>query len=62
MKKRFNERQKEAIAKNLDNIGNALVIAILVGVFVESKITWLNGMTLGIAAMYCFVGAVFLRK
>lgn len=59
---KFNLRQKDAFAKILDNIGTANLIAILVGIFVESKITLLNGSILGTVSVLCFFCAAFLRK
>ena len=63
MKKiRFTQKQKDAFAKNFDNIGVAVIIAVLVGAFVESKVSLLNGFMLGIIAIVCFLYAAFLRK
>lgn len=58
----FNVHQKEAIAKILDNIGTAVIIAILIGIFVESKIDFGNGIPLVILALTCFSVGVFLRR
>ena len=59
---KINKRQKYAVAQNLDNIGTAVLFAILVGVFIDSKLTLVNGIALGIATMLCFGIAAFLRR
>jgi len=59
---KFNLRQKDAFAKVLDNVGTANLIAILVGVFVNSKITLLNGGILATVSVLCFLYAAFLRR
>lgn len=59
---KINKRQKDAIAKNLDNIGTALFIAMMAGIFVDSKLTLLNGIAMGIFTLHCFGIAAFLRR
>ncbi len=59
---KFNKRQKDAIAKILDNIGTTLFIAIMVSVFIDSKLTLFNGIALGIFTLQCFSIAAFLRR
>jgi len=58
---KFNKRQKEALAKNFDNIAVAITIAIVVGIFVDSKLTLINGIALGILTVLFFGYAAFLR-
>ena len=59
---KFNERQTGAFAKVLDNVGIAILIGILIGVFVDAKITIVNGVFLGIVSVFCFSYAAFLRR
>jgi hypothetical protein len=59
---KFNQRQKSAFAKVLDNIGTANIIGILIGVFVDAKVTIVNGIALGIVSVLCYSYAAFLRR
>ena len=58
---KFNQSQKKAIAQNLDNIGTAVVIAILVGIFVDAKLTMLNAFLLAALGLTCYGVAIYLR-
>jgi len=57
----FNQHQKDAMAKNLDNIAVALTIVIVLGVFVDTKLTLLNGIALVFLSVFSFWCAVSLR-
>ncbi len=58
----FNRHQKDALAKNLDNIAVALTIVIVLGVFVDTKLILLNGIALGFLSVLFFGHAVYLRR
>ena len=57
----FNRHQKDALAKNLDNIAVALAIAVMFGIFVDTKLTLLNGTVLGFISVLFFGYAASLR-
>ena len=58
----FNKTQKKALAEVLDNLGSAVMIAMLLGIFIDSKITWANGLAMTIFAVACFAVATLLRS
>jgi len=59
---KFNRSQKKAIAQNLDNIGTAVFIAILVGIFVDAKLTVINAVLLATLGLTSYGVAIYLRK
>jgi len=59
---KFNQKQKDALAKNFDNIGVLNTGAILVGVFVDSRITLINGIYMAVISLALFGFAALLRE
>lgn len=57
----FNEKQTEGIAKILDNLGTAILVTLVVGTFIDAKVSLLNGIFLSILGILSIGGAVFLR-
>ena len=57
----FNRHQKDAFAKNLDNIAVAMAIAIMLGIFIDTRLTLLNGIALGFLTVFFFGYAASLR-
>ncbi len=58
---KLNKAQKDALAKNMDNIGVLNTGAIMVGVFVDYKITLTSGIIMAIVSVSLFVFAALLR-
>ena len=58
---KFNQRQKDAFAKNLDNIGTTVFIAIVVAGFLDNKLTLFNGIAMAAFSLFCFGYAALLR-
>ena len=62
---RFNKNQKDGIAKVLDTIGTADILAVLVGGFTDTaapRISQTQGLLLLVIGLTCFVCATWLRK
>lgn len=59
---KFNQRQKDAIAKVFENIGTANIIALLVGAFIESKVPLFYGIALWAVSLVFISCGVALRK
>ncbi len=59
---KFNSRQKDAFAKVLDNIGTANIVAILIGSFIESKVSLMQGIALLVMSVAFILYATFLRR
>lgn len=59
---RFNVRQKRAIAQHLGSVGAGVVLALIVAVFVDAKLTLINAIVMGVFALFCFIGAVWLLR
>lgn len=58
---RFNKNQKKGLATVFDNIGTATILAMIVGVFVESKVTIMTASMLFVFSLTCIVIATLLR-
>lgn len=59
---KFNQRQKDAIAKVLENVGTACIIALFVGSFIESKVALVHGIGLGALSILFVAVGIFIRK
>ncbi len=59
---KFNLRQKEAFAKVLETIGTANIVAILVGSFVDSNVSLVQGIALLVMSVAFIAYATFLRR
>ena len=59
---KFNKAQRNGLATVLDNIGTAIFIALIVGIFIESKISFFPGFALVITAIVSVGFALFLRR
>ncbi len=58
----FNKKQKDGVAKSLDNVWTAVCIAILAGTIVDPKLTPLSVTGLFAVGVVCLYGALYLRK
>ncbi len=58
---KFNQKQKDALAKVCDNIGVLNTGAIIVGVFVDYKITLINGIVMAMLSIFFFGLGLLLR-
>jgi hypothetical protein len=59
---KFNTNQKNGLATVLDNIGTAIFIALIVGIFIESKILFFPGLALVVLAIVSIGTALLLRR
>ncbi len=59
---KFNQKQKDALAKNLDNIGVLNTVAILLGMLVDYKATFVNGVLMTMFSLTVFGFAIYLRR
>ncbi len=59
---KFNRRQTTALASVFDNFATAAAVGVLVGTFVESKVSILNGVIM-VAIAIIFIGlGIILRS
>ena len=59
---KFNKNQRNGLAVILDNMGTATIIALIVGIFIESKITLLPAIALLFLAVVSIGTALLLRS
>lgn len=62
LRMKFNTNQKNGLATVLDNIGTAIFIALIVGIFIESKILFFPGLALVVLAIVNIGTALLLRR
>jgi putative Ca2+/H+ antiporter (TMEM165/GDT1 family) len=58
----FNKNQSEGLAKVTDNLATAAIVAVLVGGFVDNKISIVQGAVLALVAIAFLVIAYILRE
>ena len=58
----FNKNQSEGLAKVTDNLATAAIVAVLVGGFVDNKISIIQGAVLALVAITFLVIAYILRE
>jgi hypothetical protein len=58
----FNRDQWKGLAKVLDTVGSALLIALALDVVVDQSLGWLQAVALGILGVGCLGASYALRK
>jgi hypothetical protein len=58
----FNKNQSEGLAKVTDNLATAAIVAVLVGGFVDNKISIVQGAVLAFVSISFLVIAYILRE
>jgi putative Ca2+/H+ antiporter (TMEM165/GDT1 family) len=58
----FNKNQSEGLAKVVDNLATASIVAVIVGGFVDNKINFVQGIVLVVVAVTFLVIAYILRR
>ena len=58
----FNKNQSEGLAKVVDNLATATIVAVIVGGFVDNKLNFIQGIVLVVVAVTFLVMAYILRR
>ena len=59
---KFNKNQKNGLATVFDNIGTAVIIGLIIGTFIDSKITLFPAIALSVTGSLAIGIALLLRR